>query len=159
MPAPSASKCLYPQSLLGTGNTDALRLNVYFPCPLLCIEALTRTRFGINRVSVPDGLQTGSVQLSNEQESSKEPKSDTRQISNLMRVPLSIPGGFRRQAGSLENPWGKFSNLKEAPAKSPRTFHWRFYRKRFIYPAGRYRTLRNRFSQPWRSRWQQMDAG
>ena len=34
MPAPSASKCLHPQSLSGTGNTNALRLNVYFPCPL-----------------------------------------------------------------------------------------------------------------------------
>ena len=50
MPTPSASKCLYPQSLFGTGNTNALRLDVYFPCLLLCIEALTRTRFGINRV-------------------------------------------------------------------------------------------------------------
>ena len=39
MPAPSASKCLYPQSLFGTGNTNALRLNVYFPCLLQCIEA------------------------------------------------------------------------------------------------------------------------
>ena len=39
MPAPSASKCLYPRSLFGTGNTNALRLNVYFPCLLQCIEA------------------------------------------------------------------------------------------------------------------------
>ena len=55
----------------GTGNTNALRLNVYFPCPLQCIEALTRTRLGINRVSVPGGLQAGSVQLSNERKSQK----------------------------------------------------------------------------------------
>ena len=106
MPAPSASKCLYPQSLFGTGNTNALRLNVYFPCPLLCIEALTRTRFGINRVSVSGGLQAGSVQLSNEQELSKEPKSDTRQISNLTRVPLSLP--LIRQQGLCANPCRNF---------------------------------------------------
>ena len=84
----------------GTGNTNALRLNVYFPCPLQCIEALTRTRLGINRVSAAGGLQAGSVQLSNEHESSKEPKSDTRQISNLMRVPLFVPGESRWQAGA-----------------------------------------------------------
>ena len=66
IPSPSASKCLHPQSLSGTGNTNALRLNVYFPCPLLCMEALTRTRFGINRVSVIDGRRCGSVRLSNE---------------------------------------------------------------------------------------------
>ena len=71
MPSPSTSKCLYPQSLLGKGNTNALRLNVYFPCPLLWIEALTRTRLGINRVSAADGRHRGSVQLANERKSKK----------------------------------------------------------------------------------------
>ncbi|MCI7322810.1 MAG: hypothetical protein MR508_05800, partial [Lachnospiraceae bacterium] len=51
------------------------------------------------RVSAAGGLQAGSVQLSNEHELSKEPKCDTRQISNLMRVPLSISGESRWQAG------------------------------------------------------------
>ena len=92
----------------GTGNTNALRLNVYFPCPLQCIEALTRTRLSINRVSAAGGLQAGSVQLSNEHELSKEPKCDTRQISNLMRVSLSISGESRRQAGLWETTCGKF---------------------------------------------------
>ena len=108
MPAPSASKCLHPQSLLGTGNINALCLNVYFPCPLQCLEALTRTRFVINRVSVTGGRHCGSVRLSNERKSSKEPKSDTRQISNLTRVPLSVPRDFRRQAGRRKNLCGKF---------------------------------------------------
>ena len=31
IPAPSASKCLHPQSLSGPGNINALCLNVYFP--------------------------------------------------------------------------------------------------------------------------------
>ena len=92
----------------GTGNTNALHLNVYFPCPLQSIEALTRTRLSINRVSAAGGLQAGSVQLSNEHELSKEPKCDTRQISNLKRVPLSIPGESRLQAGPLGNPCGNF---------------------------------------------------
>ena len=91
----------------GTGNTNALRLNVYFPCPLQCIEALTRTRLSINRVSASGGLQAGSVQLSNEHELSKEPKCDTRQISNLMRVSLSVSGESRRQAGLRENTCGQ----------------------------------------------------
>ncbi|MCI7321804.1 MAG: hypothetical protein MR508_00615, partial [Lachnospiraceae bacterium] len=63
------------------------------------------------RVSAAGGLQAGSVQLSNEHELSKEPKCDTRQISNLMRVPLSISGESRRQAGLRENPCGKFESL------------------------------------------------
>ena len=36
----------------GTGNTNALRLNVYFPGLLLCLKALTRTRFDRNQASV-----------------------------------------------------------------------------------------------------------
>ena len=110
----------------GTGNTNALRLNVYFPCPLLCIEALTRTRLSINRVSAAGGLQAGSVQLSNEHELSKEPKCDTRQISNLMRVPLSIPGESRRDRWEIHVGSLNLFQIKKTPASG--VLQERYYR-------------------------------
>ncbi len=55
IPLPSVSKCPHPQSLFGTDNTNALRLNVYCPCQLLCMEALTHTWLGINRASAAGG--------------------------------------------------------------------------------------------------------
>ena len=82
----------------GTGNTNALRLNVYFPCPLQCIEALTRTRLSINRVSAAGGLQAGSVQLANVHELRAEMRylTNLRNLCEMFRYPSpENPGGRR----------------------------------------------------------------
>ena len=98
MPAPSASKCLYPQSLLGHGKYKRASLERVFPVPTLnvtgfhgkpvmqrrpicrrqilhgpmfnqCMKALTRTRFGINRVSAPGVRRWGIARMSNKHKS------------------------------------------------------------------------------------------
>ena len=93
---------------IGPGKYKRALLERIFPGPLQCMEALTRTRLGINRVFVIDGHRCGSVRLSNERKSSKEPKSNIRQISNLTRVPKPIVGESRQPAEPCENPCGKF---------------------------------------------------
>ena len=64
----------------------------------LCMEALTRTRFGINRVSVIDGRRCGSVRLANVHKLGAEIRylTNLRNLRELFRYPSPENPGSRQ---------------------------------------------------------------
>ena len=91
----------------------------------LCMEALTRTRFGINRVSVIDGRRCGSVRLANVHKLGAEIRylTNLRNLRELFRYPSPENSGGRQSRTKISV--GSFSNLTFTSRQMPKMWAWR----------------------------------